>query len=165
MSNGRNTPDVESMTRDGYEKLKMELSILRTDRRLEVAKKLEEARAFGDLSENAEYHAAKEEQDKLEGRISRLEYKLNKARIVDFDDLDTSQVNLGTTITLRDLDKNALFTYMLVGTEESDPKDNKISASSPVGKAIAGKAVGDEVSVRVPKGIRRLKIEEITAMK
>ena len=160
----RNNTDAEAMTREGYEKLKIELSVLRTDRRLEVAKKLEEARAFGDLSENAEYHAAKEEQEKLEGRISRLEYKLNKARIVDIDDLDTSHVNLGTTITLRDLDKNALFTYMLVGTEESDPKENKISASSPVGKAIAGKVVGDEVSVRVPRGIRRLKIEEITAM-
>lgn len=165
MATQRNNADAEIMTREGYEKLKTELSVLRTDRRLEVAKKLEEARAFGDLSENAEYHAAKEEQEKLEGRISRLEYKLNKARIVDIDDLDTSHVNLGTTITLRDLDKNALFTYMLVGTEESDPKENKISASSPVGKAIAGKTVGDEVSVRVPRGIRRLKIEEITAMK
>lgn len=153
------------MTREGYERLKTELSVLRTDRRLEIANKLEEARAFGDLSENAEYHAAKEEQEKLEGRISRLEYKLNKAKIVDFDDLDTSQVNLGTTITLRDLDKNTLFTYMLVGTEESDPKENKISASSPVGKAIAGRTVGDEISVRVPRGIRHLKIEEITVMK
>ncbi len=165
MATQRNNSDAEIMTREGYEKLKTELSILRTDKRLEIANKLEEARAFGDLSENAEYHAAKEEQEKLEGRISRLEYKLNKAKIVDFDDLDTSQVNLGTTITLRDLDKNALFTYMLVGTEESDPKENKISASSPVGKAISGKSVGDEVSVRVPRGIRRLKIEEITAMK
>lgn len=165
MATQRNSVDTEIMTRDGYERLKTELSVLRTDRRLEVANKLEEARAFGDLSENAEYHAAKEEQEKLEGRISRLEYKLNKAKIVDFDDLDTSQVNLGTTITLRDLDKNTLFTYMLVGTEESDPKENKISASSPVGKAIAGRTVGDEVSVRVPKGIRHLKIEEITVMK
>lgn len=165
MATQRINSDAEIMTREGYERLKTELSVLRTDRRLEIANKLEEARAFGDLSENAEYHAAKEEQEKLEGRISRLEYKLNKAKIVDFDDLDTSQVNLGTTITLRDLDKNTLFTYMLVGTEESDPKENKISASSPVGKAIAGRTVGDEVSVRVPRGIRHLKIEEITVMK
>ena len=157
--------DVEIMTRSGYEKLKTELTLLRTDMRLEVANKLEEARAFGDLSENAEYHAAKEEQEKLEGRISRLEYKLNKAKIVDFDDLDTSHANLGTTITIQDLDKNNAFTYMLVGTEESDPKENRISVSSPVGKAIIGKAVGDEVSVRVPKGLRRLKILEITAQR
>lgn len=159
----KNNPDVEIMTRSGYEKLKSELSVLRTDRRLEVANKLEEARAFGDLSENAEYHAAKEEQEKLEGRISRLEYKLNKAKIVEVDDLDTSHANLGTTITIQDLDKNSSYTYMLVGTEESDPKENRISASSPVGKAIFGKAVGDEVTVRVPKGVRRLKIMEITA--
>jgi transcription elongation factor GreA len=165
MATQKNNSDFEIMTRSGYEKLKNELSILRTDRRLEVANKLEEARAFGDLSENAEYHAAKEEQEKLEGRISRLEFKLNKAKIVDFDDLDTSHANLGTTITIRDLDKNKSYTYMLVGTEESDPKENKISVSSPVGKALMSKAVGDEVSVRVAKGMRRLKILEITAQR
>jgi transcription elongation factor GreA len=165
MATQKNNSDIEIMTRSGYEKLKTELTLLRTDMRLEVANKLEEARAFGDLSENAEYHAAKEEQEKLEGRISRLEYKLNKAKIIDFDDLDTSHANLGTTITIQDLDKDNSFTYMLVGTEESDPKENKISVSSPVGKAIIGKAVGDEVSVRVPKGLRRLKILEITAQR
>jgi transcription elongation factor GreA len=163
MAAQRNGTDVEIMTRSGYEKLKNELTLLRTDKRLEIANKLEEARAFGDLSENAEYHAAKEEQEKLEGRISRLEYKLNKAKVVDFDDIDTSHANLGTTIVIQDLDRNASFTYMLVGTEESDPKENKISVSSPVGKAIIGKAVGDEVSVRVPKGLRRLRIVEISA--
>ncbi|MDR1137717.1 MAG: transcription elongation factor GreA [Synergistaceae bacterium] len=163
MASQKNNSDVEVMTRSGYEKLKGELSILRTDRRLEVARKLEEARAFGDLSENAEYHAAKEEQEKLEGRISRLEYKLNKAKIVDVDDIDTSHANLGTTIVIQDMDNDASYTYMLVGTEESDPKENKISVSSPVGKAIIGKSIGEEVSVRVPKGIRRLKILSISA--
>jgi transcription elongation factor GreA len=159
----KNNSDVEIMTRSGYEKLKSELSTLRTDRRLEVARKLEEARAFGDLSENAEYHAAKEEQEKLEGRINRLEYKLSKAKVVDFDDIDTSHANLGTTIVIQDMDSDASYTYMLVGTEESDPKENKISVSSPVGKAIIGKSIGEEVSVRVPKGIRRLKILSISA--
>ncbi|MDR1509774.1 MAG: transcription elongation factor GreA [Synergistaceae bacterium] len=163
MANQKNNSDVEIMTRSGYEKLKSELSILRTDRRLEVARKLEEARAFGDLSENAEYHAAKEEQEKLEGRISRLEYKLNKAKVVDFDDIDTSHANLGTTIVIQDMDSNASYTYMLVGTEESDPKENKISVSSPVGKAVIGRSIGEEVSVRVPKGLRRLKILNISA--
>jgi transcription elongation factor GreA len=163
VANQKNNSDVEIMTRSGYEKLKGELSTLRADRRLEVARKLEEARAFGDLSENAEYHAAKEEQEKLEGRISRLEYKLNKAKVVDFDDIDTSHANLGTTIVIQDMDSDASYTYMLVGTEESDPKENKISVSSPVGKAIIGKSIGEEVSVRVPKGIRRLKILNISA--
>jgi len=163
LANPKNNSDVEIMTRGGYDKLKNELSLLRTDRRLEVANKLEEARAFGDLSENAEYHAAKEEQEKLEGRISRLEYKLNKAKIVDFDDIDTSHANLGTTVEIQDLDRSFSDKYMLVGTEESEPKEKKISVSSPVGKALIGKSVGEEVSVRTPKGIRRLKILTITA--
>jgi transcription elongation factor GreA len=159
----KNNSDVEIMTRNGYEKLKNELSILRTDRRLDVARKLEEARAFGDLSENAEYHAAKEEQEKLEGRISRLEYKLNKAKIIDINDIDTSHANLGTTVEVQDLDNDKSFSYMLVGTEESSPSENKISISSPVGKSLMGRAQGEEISVRTPKGVRRLKILSISA--
>lgn len=155
--------DVEVMTRVGYEKLKNELTTLRTDRRLEVANKLEEARAFGDLSENAEYHAAKEEQEKLELRISRLEYKLNKARVVDIDDIDTSHASLGTTIEIEDLDRKEKYTYMLVGAEESNAKEGKISVTSPVGKALLGKTIGEEVAVRVPKGVRRIKLLDITA--
>lgn len=158
----KNMNDVELMTRSGYEKLKNELTELRTEKRLEIAAKLEEARAFGDLSENAEYHAAKEEQEKLEARISRIESKLNKVKIIDVDDLDTSHANLGTTVTIEDLDKNTKYTYTLVGNEESDPKNNKISISSPVGKALIGKSVDEEVSVRVIKGIRRLKVLAIT---
>lgn len=157
--------DIEVMTRNGYEKLKNELTTLRTERRMEIAAKLEEARAFGDLSENAEYHAAKEEQEKLESRISRLEAKLNKVKIVDIEDIDTSHANLGTTVVLHDLDKDASYTYTLVGTEESDPKNNKISVSSPVGKAVIGKAAGDEVSVRLPRGVRHLRIMEISTDK
>jgi len=163
MANLKNNSDVEIMTRAGYEKLKQELTILRTDSRLEVARKLEEARAFGDLSENAEYHAAKEEQEKLEGRISRLEFKLNKAKVVDVDDIDTSHANLGTTIEIQDLDNDKSYIYMLVGTEESDPGENKISISSPVGKALIGRSIGEEISVRTPKRMRRLKILSITA--
>jgi len=165
MANLKNNSDVERMTRAGYEKLKQELSVLRTDRRLEVARKLEEARAFGDLSENAEYHAAKEEQEKLEGRISRLEFKLNKAKVIDVDDIDTSHANLGATVEIMDLDKDKLYTYMLVGTEESDPGDNKISVSSPVGKALIGRAVDEEIVVRTPKCVRRLKVVSITAQR
>lgn len=163
MANMKNNSEAEIMTRAGYEKLKQELTILRTDKRLEIAHKLEEARAFGDLSENAEYHAAKEEQEKLEGRISRLEFKLNKAKIVDIDDVDTSHANLGTTVEIQDLDSKKSFIYMLVGTEESDPGDSKISVSSPVGKALVGRSIGDEISVRTPKRVRRLKILSISA--
>ena len=157
----RSNEDQVVMTREGYEKLKQELITLRSDGRSEIASKLEEARAFGDLSENAEYHAAKEEQEKLESRILWLEYQLSKARVVEVGDLDTSSVNLGTTVVLQDLDKEVRYTYTLVGSEEADPKANRISSQSPVGKAILGKTVGEEVMVRVPKGIRHLKVLEI----
>ncbi len=152
------------MTREGYDKLKAELSTLRSDGRTEIAAKLEEARAFGDLSENAEYHAAKEEQEKLESRILWLEYQLSKTKIVDTDQVDTSHANLGTTVTLKDLDAGTTMVYTLVGSEEADPKANRISASSPVGKAILGKIVGDEVVVRVPKGTRHIKLVDIQAI-
>lgn len=149
------------MTRDGYEKLKSELVELRSNGRFEIATKLEEARAFGDLSENAEYHAAKEEQEKLEGRIGLLEYQLSKAQIVETEDIDASTASLGTTVTIRDLDLKKTFVYTLVGTEEADIKDNRISASSPVGKAVLGKSIGEEFIARTPRGIRHLKLDKI----
>ena len=155
------------MTREGYEKLKAELVSLRSDGRSEVAAKLEEARAFGDLSENAEYHAAKEEQEKLENRILQLEYQLSKAQIVEAHDIDTSVVSLGTTVTLEDLDLKKTFVYTLVGTEEADIKENRISAASPVGKAVMGnkavmgKRADEEVMVRTPRGVRHLRVTKI----
>ena len=161
MSTQRHIDDQVVMTREGYEKLKGELSFLRSDGRSDIATKLEEARAFGDLSENAEYRAAKEEQEKLEGRISWLEFQLSKAQIIDISELNTNQVNLGNTVTLLDIDKNVSITYTLVGTEEADPKTNRISAASPVGKAIHNRTVGEEIQVRVPKGTRHLRILDI----
>lgn len=153
--------DKVVMTREGYDKLKAELVSLRSEGRYEIAAKLEEARGFGDLSENAEYHAAKEEQEKLENRVLLLEYQLSKAQIVETQDIDTSLVSLGTTVTLEDLDLKKTFTYTLVGTEEADIKDNRISAASPVGKAVMGKRADDEVMVRTPRGIRHLKVAKI----
>lgn len=161
MATVRQVDDQVVMTREGYEKLKAELISLRGDGRAEIASKLEEARGFGDLSENAEYHAAKEEQEKLENRVLWLEYQLSKAKIVDTEDIDTSTVNLGTTITLKDLDQKKTFVYTLVGTEEADVKENRISAASPVGKAVIGKPAGEEVLVRTPRGVRHLKIMKI----
>ncbi len=154
--------DKVIMTREGYDKLKAELIALRArDGRAEIASKLEEARGFGDLSENAEYHAAKEEQEKLENRVLWLDYQLGKAKIVDAEDVDTSSVSLGTTVTLKDLDLKKTLVYTLVGTEEADIKENRISAASPVGMAITGKKINDEVMVRTPRGIRHLKIMKI----
>ncbi|HPQ37380.1 MAG TPA: transcription elongation factor GreA [Synergistaceae bacterium] len=150
------------MTREGYEELKEELIFLRTERRSEVARKLEEARGFGDLSENAEYHAAKEEQAQVEARIHWLDSRLSKAKVLDVTSMDTSKVALGTTVTFMDLERETEFSYTIVSSEESDPKKNRVSASSPVGQALLGKESGDEIQVRVPKGTRSLKILNIS---
>ncbi len=148
MSN--HTSDSPStMTQKGYEKLMAELVELRSTGRAEISRQLEEARSFGDLSENAEYAAAKEEQAKLETRISYLEFQLSKAKILDSSTIDNSSVTLGTTVTIQDINNKAEFSYTIVGSEESDPKASKISSSSPVGQALLNKKVGDEVHVKV----------------
>jgi len=151
------------LTREGYEKLRSELIQLRSEGRQEISRMLEEARSFGDLSENAEYQAAKEAQAKLESRIQWLEYQLSKAKIVDSKNLDTSKVSLGTKVTLLDLDSKKELSYTIVGSEESDPKANRISAASPVGQAVLGKSAGEEVVVKVPKGTRKFRIQKISA--
>lgn len=161
MAATRTVNDKVVMTREGYDKLKAELVKLRGDGRADIASKLEEARAFGDLSENAEYHAAKDEQEKLENRVLWLDYQLGKAQVVNAEDIDTSSASLGTTVTIKDLDLKKTYIYTLVGTEEADIKENRISAASPVGMAIVGKKTGEEVMVRTPRGIRHLKILKI----
>ena len=160
--------DQVVVTRSGYEKLSAELKELKTDRRQEVARKLEEARAFGDLSENAEYAAAKDEQSKLEGRIIELEAMLGNVSIIDEEKLDTNRVSIGLTVTLDDLDTpGKSYTYMLVGSEELSsaegavPGVQHISQRSPVGQAILDHLVGDKVVVKIPKGIRHLRIASI----
>ena len=160
--------EANEMTRSGYERLSEELTHLRTTRRQEVAKQLEEARAFGDLSENAEYAAAKEEQAKLEDRISDLEAILSKVTVIDDEKLDTTRAGVGLRITLEDMDReDKLFTYDLVGSEElsgaavSSDGVQRISQKSPVGQAISGHLLGDEVLVKIPRGTRRLKIVAI----
>jgi transcription elongation factor GreA len=150
------------MTREGYEKLKSEMVRLRSEGRMDIGRQLEEARSFGDLSENAEYHAAKEAQAKLESRIQWLESQLGKAKVIDSKDLDTSRVTLGTTVEMVDLENQKTFTYTIVGSEESDPAQLRISSASPVGQALLGSEVGSEVLVRAPKGIRKLRITRIS---
>ncbi len=153
------------MTRSGFERLTEELTHLRTVRRQEVARQLEEARAFGDLSENAEYAAAKEEQAKLEDRISDLEIILSKVTVIDDEKLDTTRAGVGLRITLEDLDvEGKIYTYDLVGSEElsgaavSAGGIQRISQKSPVGQAITGHSIGEEVTVKIPRGFRKLKI-------
>ena len=160
--------DVREITRSGYERLSEELTNLRTAGRLEVAKKLEEARAFGDLSENAEYAAAKEEQAKLEDRIHDLEETLSKVTVIDEEKLDTTRAGVGLRVTIKDLDREGkLYTYEIVGSEElsgasvSSSGVQRISQKSPVGQAILGHVIGEEVIVKIPRGTRRLRITAI----
>ena len=161
------TTKTHEMTRSGYERLSEELTHLKTTRRQEVARQLEEARAFGDLSENAEYAAAKEEQAKLEDRILDLENTLGSAVVIDEEKLDTTKAGIGLRISLEDLDTGKSYTYDLVGSEElsgaavSPGGIQRISQKSPVGQAISGHAIGEEVIVKIPRGQRRLKITAI----
>jgi len=151
-----------TMTRSGYERLSAELIELRTDRRAEISRQLEEARSFGDLSENAEYAAAKEEQSKLEARILQLETQLSKAKILDEEKLDTKRVSMGLTVTLKEMTPPSnSYTYSIVGSGEVDPRTHSISQKSPIGQAIIGKTVGEEVYVNTRKGVRHLKITHI----
>lgn len=160
--------EANQMTRSGYERLSEELTHLRTERRNEVARKLEEARSFGDLSENAEYAAAKEEQAQLEDQIMRLEATLSSVTVIDEEDLDLNRVSIGLKVTLEDLDTpGKVYTYELVGSEElsgaamSPDGIQRISQKSPVGQAISNHIAGDEVTVKIPRGTRKLKILSI----
>jgi len=152
---------VTYLTREGYEKLKQELEYLKSVKRLEVARALEEARAKGDLSENAEYDAAKQERELVEARIAELERKLAFVRIIDDENIPDDKVYIGATVYLEDLDKGEELYYTLVSPEEADFKQRKISTTSPVGKALLGKGVGDEVEIQVPAGVLRYRIVKI----
>ncbi len=157
-------PDSKTNTisREGYERLLEEKEYLVGTRRSEVAQKLKEARSFGDLSENAEYDEAKNEQAILEARISEVEYILNNAKVVDYDDISTTEVSVGSIVTLKDRETGEIETLTIVGSTESDPDNNKISDESPIGKAAMKKKVGDIIEVSAPVGILEFEIMEIS---
>lgn len=161
MAEHKTSDDVVLMTQEGYDKLSAELKQLRSEERYKIARRIEEARSFGDLSENAEYAAAKDEQAKLDGKIQVLEHQLARAKIIDTASLDNSRVTVGTTVTVMDISHNKEFTYSIVSSEESDPDHNLISSVSPVGRALMNKKVGEEIPVKVPMGIRKLKVLKI----
>lgn len=145
------------LTREGFEKLEEEVQHLKSVKRREVAKRIKQAREFGDISENSEYEDAKNEQAFVEGRIREIDQLLRKARIVETVGED-DEVYLGVTVTLRDTDRDEEITYTLVGSAEADPLDNKISNESPVGRAILGRKVGDVVSINAPIGTIKYEI-------
>ena len=149
------------MTKNGYEKLQQELERLRKVERPKNIKDIEEARGHGDLSENAEYHAAKERQGFIEGRMQELQGKLASAQVIDTSKLSNEKVVFGATVVLLDQDSEEEKRYTLVGTDEADLKEGKISTISPVGKALIGHMVGDVVTVRVPAGTVDYEVLEI----
>jgi len=144
-----------------YERLKDELEFLTNERRREVAERIRKARGFGDLSENAEYDAAKEEQALLESQIARRRDLLKRAQVVRPEDVDSDRVNVGCAVTIVDESTGEEFTYIIVGAAHADPSRKRISYRSPVGEALYECKVGDSVRVNLPGGLVTYRIEEI----
>ncbi len=149
------------MTAEGLSKLENELEQLKVVRRKEVAEKIKQALAFGDLSENSEYDEAKNEQAQVEARIAQIESMLKLARVVDESAISTDAVGIGTRVRLLDVEFEDEEEYSIVGSSEADPSQNRLSYESPVGKALIGKKVGDIVDVDAPAGKIQFKILEI----
>jgi len=140
------------MTRTGFTRMEVELKRLKGVERPSVIQALEEARAHGDLSENAEYHAAKERQAFIESRIADLGSKVSRAQIIDTSALAGKTVKFGATVTVVDEDDNATLEFQIVGEDEADIKERRLSVQSPLARALIGKSVGDEVEVPTPSG-------------
>jgi transcription elongation factor GreA len=149
------------MTKEGYDKIKKELDHLMKVERPKNIRDIEEARGHGDLSENAEYHAAKERQGHIDAKKRELEYKLSNAQIIDVSKISNEKVVFGTTVTLADTDTGEAKKYTLIGQEEADLKKGKISVQSPVGKALIGHKVGDIVTIKTPAKTVEYEIQEI----
>ena len=154
--------DINYMTQETYEQMKEELHQLKAVERPAASRAIAEAREKGDLKENAEYDAAKEAQGMLEAKINQLEGVLATAKIIDPSTLDTSKVAVLTKVTITNLGTKKTVTYQLVGEKEADLKAGKISASSPIGKGLIGKQVGEVAEVQAPTGLLKFRVENIT---
>lgn len=152
----------EYISEEGYKELLAELNELRTQGRAEIARAISEAREKGDLSENAEYHAAKEAQEHLEIRISRLEESLSRLRVMDQAKVDTSKVQAMTVVEVKNLKTGKILKYRLVSEQESDVKSGKISVNSPIGMGLLGKKVGEKATISIPSGVIELEIRNIS---
>lgn len=150
------------LTYEGLVKLEEELEEYKSVKRKEVADRIKQALAFGDISENAEYDEAKNDQAFIEGRIATIENMLKNAKVIDEDDITTDVVNVGSKVKVKDLKNNEEEEYTIVGSAEADPKQDKISNESPVGKAMIGNKVGNIVEITVPDGIIEYKILKIS---
>ena len=150
------------LSKEGMEKLKDELNNLKSIERPKIINQIAEARDKGDLSENAEYDAAKEAQGLLEARIARLENELSKSRVLDEKNIDLSTAKLLTTVKIENIQSKQKMSYTLVSESEADLKNKKISISSPIGRGLMGKKVGEIVDISVPSGVIKFKILDIT---
>ena len=158
-ANGNNEPVY--LTRERLTQLEKDLRELKTNGRRSMAAKIAEARGHGDLSENAEYDAAKEEQQHLELRISKLETTLSRANLIEAKDLPNDKVYILSRVKLKDLKTNDEFEYLLVSPEEADFEANKISVTSPIGKALLGRTKGEDIEIKVPAGVLKYHVVDI----
>ncbi|MDA7794492.1 transcription elongation factor GreA [Flavobacteriales bacterium] len=154
--------DIVYYTEEGLEKLRKELDYLKTTERSNIARQISEARDKGDLSENAEYDAAKEAQGLLEAKIAKMESDFSKARILDESQIDTSKVLIMSKVTIKNVLNSMTMTYVIVPESEADLKAKKISISSPIAKGLLGKEVGDIAEIQVPNGLMKFEIIEIS---
>ena len=150
------------LTKEGYEKLINELNYLKKDKRRQLSKAIGEARAHGDISENAEYDAAKDAQGMNEKKISELEQKLAHARIIDYENISKDEILIGARVKLKDLDSGEVFEYILVSDAEADYAEGKISVTSPVGAALLNHKEKDIVEFKVPAGVLKYEVLEIS---
>jgi len=151
----------EPMLRETFEKLSRELEQLKNEERGKIAKIIDEARALGDLKENAEYHAAKEKQGMMEARIIELGDLVSRAQVVDPSTLQHQRISFGSTVTLTDVDTDETLTYTIVGGQESNPEQGLISFQSPLAKLLLGKEEGDDIRANLPSGKKHYEIEEV----
>lgn len=154
--------NVSYYTKEGLEKLKDELADLKTKGRADISKQIAEARDKGDLSENAEYDAAKDAQGHLEAKIAKLEEVVGNARIIDQSAIDTSKVSILSTVKIKNVKNKAEVTYTLVSEEEADLKQQKISITSPFGKGLLGKKVGEVATIKAPAGELEFEVMQIS---
>lgn len=150
------------LTYEGLKERERELEYLKTEKRKEISEKIKVALGFGDLSENAEYDEAKNEQAEVELKIVKLEKMLKNAKVIDDEDISTDIVSMGIKVKVLDIDMEEEEEYYIVGSEEANPMENKISDESPVGKALIGAKIGDTVTVEAPNGSFEMKILEIS---
>ena len=150
------------LSKSGYEKLLKELELLKTTRRREIASEIGKARAFGDISENAEYDAAKDAQAHNEKKIAQLEQKISQVKIIDDSAMSTDEVLIGATVKIEDLNTGETFEYMLVSELEADYEEGKIAVNSPVARGLLNRKVGEIAEIQIPDGILKYKILDIS---